>query len=420
MSNGVRACPKSFGPFDVLAKLGRGAVATVYKVRHKETGAVGALKVGPQFLKLDPSVTRRFELEFTMIRPLQHPNLVQALAIGEQNDYPYILLEYVPGQNLQDMLTEKGPLPPAETVNVFLQVAEGLRYLHSHNLLHRDIKPSNIFLTPEKQAKLGDFGLLKNLTDDDSKLTLSRQSLGTIEYGAPEQFEDAKRVDCRCDLYSFGATLYTALTGKFPFGNGGQMQILQRKLLNQFVPLRLLMSNLDPAIDRLVNRCLHPDASMRPNHCGEVLTVLREFRPDAKSLTEGDVPHVQPGGGPERRTSVRFAVDLTATFVPFHQNMRGRWDATILDVSPMGVRLQTPREVAINSVVHLTLGQGARTELALVKWVKPGKNNTQIVGCSFVHPLTTHEFKALYVSALISPGKPIGAAEMQAPVHQIT
>lgn len=403
MSNVARACPKSFGPFEVLAKLGRGAVATVYKVRHKETGEIGALKVGPQFLRLDPAVNRRFELEFTMIRPLQHPNLVRAFAIGESNDFPYILLEYVPGQNLQDALAQHGPLPIADTIALFVQVAEGLKYLHSHHLLHRDIKPSNIFLTPEHQAKLGDFGLLKNLVDDDSKLTKSRQSLGTIEYGAPEQFEDAKRVDFRCDLYSFGATLYTALTGKFPFGNGGQMQILQRKLLNQFVPLRLLMPDLDPSIDQLVNRCLHPDANLRPNNCAEVLNTLREFRPDAKSLTEHDIPHVQPGGGPERRTSVRFAVDLTATFVPFHQNMRGRWEATILDVSPMGVRLQAPREVAINSVLHLTLGQGARTELALVKWVKPGKGGTQIVGCSFVHPLTTQEFKALYLSTLISP-----------------
>lgn len=404
------ASPRSFGPFEVIGTIGRGGAATVYKVRHKPTGKVAALKVLPAFALFDADVAARFQLEFTAIRPLRHPNIVRPIALGEQDEVPYIVLELVPGQNLDVHLKEKGALPPQEAVAIFIQVGEGLRYLHGNHILHRDIKPSNIFLTPQGQAKLGDFGLLKNRLDD-AHLTKSRQAMGTIEYGAPEQFEDAKGVDQRCDIYSLAATLYKALTGKFPFGNGGQLQILQRKFFNEFVPLRLLLPELDPALDEFVSRCLHPNPDQRPDLCDEFLAVLRNCR-TGPMVPPGEVnfgsANVNPGGGRNRRATVRFAVDLTTTFVPFHQNMRGRWEATILDVSPLGLRLQTPRPVSVNAVLQVALRQGARPHLALVRWVKPGEGSCQIAGCSFVQPLSGQEFEALQFSCpiVLSGGRP--------------
>jgi serine/threonine protein kinase len=223
--------------------------------------------------------------------------------------------------------------------------------------------------------------------------------MGTMEYGAPEQFEDAKRTDRRCDLYSLAATLYTALTGKFPFGNGGHLQIMQRKFLNQFVPLRLLLPGLDPAVDRLVNQCLEPRPNKRPGDCAEFIEVLRTCHTGPTSGVDGskeiDLPRLKTSGGAERRATVRFAVDLTATFVPFHQNMRGRWEATILDVSPEGVRLKTPRSVAVNSVLQVTLGKRATSELVLVRWVEPSTGESQIAGCSFVRPLPGQELETI-------------------------
>jgi hypothetical protein len=252
-------------------------------------------------------------------------------------------------------------------------------------------------LTPDHQAKLGDFGLLKNL-NEGMNLTRSGQSLGTIDYGAPEQFEDAKRVDRRCDLYSLAATLYAALTGKFPFGKGNHLQILSRKSLNQFVPLRLLLPSLDPALDRLVNRCLEASPAQRPSDCDEFMAVLRNCasRPAAGAEVAGiDSPKCQPASGAERRATVRFAVDLTATFVPFHQNLRGGWEATALDVSRAGICLQTPRPVDVHSVLEVNLGKRAQVELVLVRWIKPGQGGKHIAGCSFVHVLEQHDFEAL-------------------------
>ncbi len=406
MSTAVPSTPKIFGPFEVIAKIGSGGSAAVYKVRHRASGKIAALKVCPRYVQLSPDAAKRFHQEFTTIRPLRHPNIVRAVGWGEHDGFTYLAMEYVPGQNLEMRLKDKGPLTAEEAVAVFLQIAEGLRYLHSHHILHRDVKPSNIFLTANNQAKLGDFGLIKNLIDD-AHLTQSRKGMGTIEYGAPEQFEDARSVDPRCDLYSLAATLYTALTGKFPFGNGGPMQILHRKFLDQFVPLRLIVPGLDPAVDHLVNRCLRRDLAERPRQCEEFQAVLRNYRPGPvgeSCATPSDAgPEACRVKGADRRASVRFAADLTATFVPFHQNMRGRWDATILDVSRHGVRLRTPRAVAVNSVLQLTLGQNGRPELALVRWVKPVKDDMQTVGCSFIQPLSNQEVEALCPSV---PRKP--------------
>jgi serine/threonine protein kinase len=382
---------KSLGPFELLQVIGRGANAIVYKARHKPTGKLAAVKILPQLRGLEPEAYERFNREFTVIHRLQHRHLVRSVAFGEDRGLNYVVLEYVPGQNLEQRLKQHGCLSIEDTAAIFVQIADGLRHLHANRILHRDIKPSNIFLTPENIAKLGDFGLLKELADE-VQITRTHQSLGTIEYSAPEQFEDAKRVDRRCDLFSLAASMYTALTGKFPFGNAGQMQTLQRKVLCQFAPLRLLLPTLDPAIDQLISRCLDPDPRRRPSDCDEFLEILGRFFPDVEAPMSavGEKSYLgdMTGAAQERRASLRYSVDMSATFVPFHESTRRRWDATILDISTLGIRLQTSCPVAVNSVVHVALDNTAVSELALVRWLKPGDSPKHAVGCAFIRPLS--------------------------------
>ncbi len=401
------SAPKSFGPYEVTATIGRGGNATVYKVRHRDSGAVAALKVGPPLLQLEPGAAERFRQEFNAIAPLRHPSVARALALDEADGVAYLVLEYVPGQSLDDVLKDKGPLPLHHAMAAFRQIADGLRYLHANHIVHRDIKPANILLTPYDQAKLVDFGLLKNLKED-KHLTTSRRAMGTIDYGAPEQFEDAKRVGHRCDIFSLAATFYTALTGKFPFGNGNHLQIMQRKLLHQYVPLRLVVPALDPAIDQLVNWCLQPNPSERPNSCDAVMAVLRTCAARTAPAVAEEIRFrtEKAGRGIERRATVRFAVDLTTTFVPFHQNMRGRWAASIIDVSPGGICLQTPRPVAVNSVLQVNLIQGAAPELVMVRWVQPGDGESHIAGCAFVRPLPGPLLEAMCRTAAAETATP--------------
>jgi eukaryotic-like serine/threonine-protein kinase len=392
--------PTIYGAFEIMETIGSGGTATVHKARHRSTGTIVAIKVGHSCIDLEPGALERFKREFTSIRQLRHPNLVRALALGKDriSGTTCVAMEYVPGENLERRLKVKGSFLPEEAISIFLQLADGLRYLHANHILHRDIKPSNILLDDQNRAKLADFGLLKDLTDKFN-LTPPGQAMGTLEFGAPEQFEDAKRVDCRCELSSLGASLYTALTGKFPFGNGGQLQTIRRKVMNQFVPLRLLLPLLDPAIDRLVNRCLEPSPLQRPSDCNEFIECLQAcaIHPVTVSSDSGelDLARVIPRSGKERRASVRFAVDLTATLVPFHQRTGGRWGATILDVSSAGVRLESTRSVAVNSVLEVRLGKRVTTDLVLVRWIKPGVGQNHVMGCSFVQPLPVQELESI-------------------------
>jgi serine/threonine protein kinase len=389
----------SIGPFDLLEVIGRGATATVYKARHRPTGKIAAVKVGSNSVGLDANALERFRREFTVIRRMRHPNLVRPLAFGVEGEGPFVVLEYMAGQSLEERIKVSGALAFRQATHIFLQVAEALRYLHSNQVLHRDIKPSNVLIDGQERAKLADFGLLKSLTDQ-IHLTRSRQGMGTMEFGAPEQFDNAKHVDCRCDLYSLVATFYTALTGKFPFGNGGQLQLLQRKFLKQWVPLRLFLPEIDPAIDQLVNRCLDPKPDMRPRDCDEFIEALREWDRRLAAAKNTDPPTLKPAAA-ERRAALRSTVELKATFVPFHQHIRGRWEATILDLSSRGVRLRTSRAVAVHAALLLTFPKRAMAELAVVRWVQAAKNQSeeQIVGCSFVHPLPRQEVESILGTA---------------------
>src|SRR5437868_12684686 len=119
--------PKCFGPFEVLAEIGRGGSATVYKARHKPTGAIAAVKVAPAFLNLEANSLERFKREFTALRQLRHPNVVSALGLGVADEVPYLVTEFVPGQNLEERLKVQASLACGEVKTIFLQVTEGLR-----------------------------------------------------------------------------------------------------------------------------------------------------------------------------------------------------------------------------------------------------------------------------------------------------
>jgi response regulator RpfG family c-di-GMP phosphodiesterase len=189
-------------------------------------------------------------------------------------------MEFVPGENLDEYVRLRGPLPVAQACNLIHQIASALAETHRFNLVHRDIKPSNILATAEEQAKLLDFGLSRHLP---TRQTQAGTVLGTIDFMAPEQARDASTVDIRADLYSLGGTLYWCLTGQLPFSTKGtEMEVLIRRLTQQPPSLRSVMPNLPAGLDAVVARmmALRPeDRYATPN---EVMHALLPFlRPDS-------------------------------------------------------------------------------------------------------------------------------------------
>src|SRR5262245_51868459 len=389
-----------YGPYRILSSIGRGGMSKVYKARNQDTGEIVALKIAAEVALLDPTLRKRFLREFAVARTLRHPHLVRALDCGEVDDALYQALEYIDGQNLSQRIRDKGRLAVDAAVAVFAQVADALRFLHERGVLHRDIKPSNIMLQANGIAKLGDFGLLKHLGSQSSVLTRSHQCMGTIAYGAPEQFEDAKRTDGRCDLYSLAASFYTAVTGEFPFGAGGNIKVLRRKLQSQFVPLKQMIPAIVPKLDQFISGCLHPRPECRPETCAEFISALNEQCTGSRTTVASSAASDSGTYDKNRRRARRTPVHFAATCEPMFAQGRKFWTAAITNLSLTGLCLNSAWSFEIDTVLQVNLripgvAQDA-SKLVRVRWVKPCAKEQCAVGCEFVQPLRTAEFEALH------------------------
>ncbi|MDP7249764.1 MAG: protein kinase, partial [Planctomycetota bacterium] len=218
---------KWFGGAQILHKLGEGGMGTVYLAQHEGLAINVAIKLLPEaFAKKNPDFVRRLRSEARASARLDHPNVVKVMNIGEEDGFPFMMMEYVEGETLDAMLEREKRLKVENAVLITRQMLEALEAAHALGILHRDLKPSNIFLkkTSDEKivAKLGDFGLAKVGAILDRKTgevtqTLSGMILGTPHYMSPEQAENPKDVDATCDIYSIGCVLYHLMTGKIPF-----------------------------------------------------------------------------------------------------------------------------------------------------------------------------------------------------------
>src|SRR5689334_23152544 len=216
---------KSFGlvlgNYRVIDRLGAGGMGVIYLAEHTRMRKRAAVKTLAWSKDQDARLLSRFYAEMRAVGQLRHPNIVSAIDAGEVRSLDpdagvlhYFVMEYLPGQDLEALVHTHGPIAPEKACQLAHQVADALLEAHRHGLIHRDIKPSNVLVTPEGSAKLLDFGLARNFRE---RLTEPGAVLGTIGYLAPEQAQDATKVDVRADIYSLGATLFWCLAGRDPF-----------------------------------------------------------------------------------------------------------------------------------------------------------------------------------------------------------
>jgi len=374
----------SIGHFTIQRRIGVGGMGSVFLALDDRLKRDVALKVLAPSLALDQTSVQRFQNEAQAAARLDHDNIARVFYCGEESGLHYIAYEYVPGQNLRDVIRAKGWLEPAEAVNYAIQLAAALHHSSGAGVIHRDIKPSNVLITPFGRAKLVDLGLARKTSLESSfELTVPGTTLGTFDYISPEQARDPHSVDVRSDIYSMGCTLYHMLTGEPPYPEG---TVLQKLLDHQDKdPPDPAKKNrrVSPMLSHVVRKMM---ASQPNRRFASPSDLLRDLLLVARSLGAGAVP-------------IDGQVWLTATRFkpPFWQNNFG-WVATTCALCLMVAIVQwnpgltqraiSQREVASN---HVTTPPESQTEVVTPpeeSIESPAKSTTKDRATSVIKPDT--------------------------------
>jgi len=273
------------GNYLVLDKIGQGGMGHVYKARHKRMKRVVALKVLPSAMTKTPEAVQRFEREVEVIAKLEHPNIVTAHDADEADGVHFLVMQYVQGSDLAELVHQKGALSVATAIDYLIQAGRGLDYAHAKGVIHRDIKPSNLLLDNQGTVKILDMGLARlerEVGPLDStaaaSLTQSGQVMGTVDYMPPEQSMDTHRADLRADVYSLGCTLYYLLTGRVVFAGDTLAKKIMAHREKAIPSLRALRPDVPAQLDVVFQKMLAKRPEDRQSKMSEVLTDLEACR----------------------------------------------------------------------------------------------------------------------------------------------
>ena len=260
--------------YHILCRLGGGGMSQVYLARHRFHGGLVAIKVLAEHLAEDPSIVMRFQREARMTASLgNHPNIVPVFDIGEGNGLYFLVMQFIPGEDLAHFLKREGRLTVPQAANVIAQVAEALSCAEGKRIVHRDLKPANMLLDENGRIKLLDFGISR-IADVSDGLTRPGESMGTPYYMSPEQIR-GETCDIRSDLYSLGIVFFELLTGKRPFEMESAIGV-QMAHLNTVPPSLLEYDSQLPAeCDVILQKLIAKRPEDRYQNPAELLSILR-------------------------------------------------------------------------------------------------------------------------------------------------
>jgi eukaryotic-like serine/threonine-protein kinase len=276
--------------YEILCKLGKGAMATVYKARQLSLDRTVAIKLLPKKLSQSPDFVERFYKEGRAAARLSHPNMVQAIDVDATPDgqQHYFVMEYIEGKSLYDLMAapptgEGRSFSEAEALDIMIQIGQSLAHAHSRGLIHRDVKPKNIMLTPEGVAKLTDLGLARDTDDKQAALSEAGKAYGTPYYISPEQIRGDVDIDHRADIYSLGATFYHLVTGRPPFEGDSPATVMHKHLKQALLPADHVNAALSTGVGEII------DVAMAKRR-EERYRTMDELIEDLKSVRQGNPP----------------------------------------------------------------------------------------------------------------------------------
>jgi len=265
-------------------------MGAVYRAEHTKLRHEVALKILPPDKAEDPASLQRFYREARAVAALDHPNVIRAHDINQAGNLHYFVMEYIKGENLEEVIRKQGPLPYRLAVDYALQTARGLAHAHERGLVHRDIKPANLLLDVYGTVKVLDMGLARFFQDPNDDLTRKLADcsvLGTADYIAPEQAIDSHEADIRADIYSLGGTLYALIQGHPPFGGKSIAAKLMAHQMRNLDPLHKVVPDVPEGLSAVVGRMMAKKPEERYQTPAELIDALTPWGPNRRAARRG-------------------------------------------------------------------------------------------------------------------------------------
>ncbi len=264
--------------YKILGRLGAGAMAVVYRAKQLSLNRMVAIKVLPKRFTENPEYVERFYKEGQAAAKLNHPNIVQAIDVGEAGGYHYFVMEFVDGKTVADDLTAGKICSEKEALDIIIEVAHALAHAHARGLIHRDVKPKNIMISKDGAVKLADMGLARETTDIEAAQTEAGKAYGTPYYISPEQIRGKLDIDGRADIYGLGATFYHMVTGRVPFMAEDSADVMRKHLREPLVPPDHINTSLSAGVSEVIEIMMAKRRENRYKNVEELLMDLQALR----------------------------------------------------------------------------------------------------------------------------------------------
>jgi eukaryotic-like serine/threonine-protein kinase len=247
--------------------IARSGMASIYRATDLRNDRKVAIKIPHPEMESDPLLYDRFKREEEIGKNMEHPGVMKVFADPDRSQV-YMVMEWVDGRLLRQILNEQRKLPPQRAIKITTRILDALQYIHDHGIVHRDLKPENVMVDDEDNIKLIDFGIASDLRGRRLTFAKLSQTMGTPDYISPEQVK-GKRGDARSDLYSVGVMLYEMLTGKVPFTGNNPFLVMNDRLLNNPVPPREIDPEISPQLQEVIYRAMERDWKNRYSRASE-------------------------------------------------------------------------------------------------------------------------------------------------------